>query len=72
MLQVPVTYNIKGIFTIERNKPHNSTYCIATLMSGVTVHRYSYNIFYLPELKNTIETQVNELKSQIESKCVMQ
>lgn len=24
------------------------------------------------ELKNTIETQVNELKSQIESKCVMQ
>ncbi|XP_045474829.1 complexin isoform X3 [Harmonia axyridis] len=26
----------------------------------------------LQELKNTIETQVNELKSQIESKCVMQ
>nr|CAH7757091.1 unnamed protein product [Callosobruchus chinensis] len=24
------------------------------------------------KLKNTIETQVNELKSQIESKCVMQ
>lgn len=28
--------------------------------------------FCISELKNTIETQVNELKSQIESKCVMQ
>lgn len=26
----------------------------------------------IPELKNSIETQVNELKTQIESKCVMQ
>ncbi|KYB25170.1 Complexin-like Protein [Tribolium castaneum] len=29
-------------------------------------------LFDFSELKNTIETQVNELKSQIESKCVMQ
>lgn len=32
------------------------------------------NILFIcvSELKNTIESQVNELKSQIESKCVMQ
>lgn len=28
--------------------------------------------FLLTELKNQIETQVNELKTQIEGKCVMQ
>jgi len=28
--------------------------------------------FLFTELKNTIETQVNELKSQIESKCSLQ
>lgn len=28
--------------------------------------------FYFTELKNTIETQVNELRSQIESRCSIQ
>lgn len=28
--------------------------------------------FFISELKNTIETQVNEIKTQLESKCVLQ
>lgn len=30
------------------------------------------DVYSIAELKNTLETQVNEWKTQIESKCVVQ
>jgi hypothetical protein len=33
---------------------------------------YAFSLFHLSELKNTLETHVNEIKTQIESKCVLQ
>ena len=44
---------------------------LITKFKNSQFHLYKMKLIF-PELKNTLETQVNEWKSQIESKCVIQ
>lgn len=55
-----------------------SYYCLYYTITYYNYHKMclfiavSITQFLFTELKNQIETQVNELKTQIEGKCVMQ
>lgn len=64
-ISVSKCFKIKNL-VVERN------YSLAICHSPIQTVYLTYTFLFISELKNTIETQVNELKSQIESKCVMQ
>lgn len=57
------------MYTVRKKKTKN--YCSLSYNTRLFI-AVSITQFLFTELKNQIETQVNELKTQIEGKCVMQ